>query len=593
MTKNYQFDPVQRIWAKPGTSTLTYSDGDENEEYLFSVITNAKDVSANSPELASAIKDWPSEYHLSPVRHNLLRPFTLGPSDHILELGCGCGAMTRYLGETGAKVVAVEGSRRRAAIAAARCRDLPNVSVYCDNLIEFQADEAFNFVTLIGVLEYSNQFIAGPDPVCACLEKAGGFLAKDGALVVAIENQLGLKYFNGCNEDHVGIPYFGINGLYRNCDPVTFGRHALAAKFRESGFSVLDFFYPFPDYKLPGAILSEASLHDHRLNIADLLIHYTGRDYPETHQRAFSEGLAWRAVLENGLLPDLANSFVIFARVTDGTLRATNWLAKIYNRNNRRLCYQVETSIVPGNQGELNVVKRRLFPDAPLPHTAWLQHSVNASQYFTGNLLIGRIQATIAREASVDEIAGCFAPWLNFLRGNAEKTTDRLPGHFVDCIPSNLVCCTDTSLRYIDAEWVCHDSITLAWIIVRGIYHSLDGCLENYNTIHFTYRQLIEKIASLNGFKLTDADLVLANHYEKQLADQVLGSGSGPISLEEALESKVVGFYRAARNIAELRRSHAENEQEVARIKSTISWQVTKPFRFFSFLWRALKKQFQ
>ena len=57
--------------------------------------------------------------------------------------------MSRYFGETGASVIAVEGSSLRAQIAAERCRDLPNVKVVCDNIIDYISDEKFDYVTLI------------------------------------------------------------------------------------------------------------------------------------------------------------------------------------------------------------------------------------------------------------------------------------------------------------------------------------------------------------------------------------------------------------------------------------------------------------
>ena len=52
-----------------------YSDGDRTENRLMSVVRSAKDRSVFSRELRDAMKDWPSTYHLSPARANLLRPF--------------------------------------------------------------------------------------------------------------------------------------------------------------------------------------------------------------------------------------------------------------------------------------------------------------------------------------------------------------------------------------------------------------------------------------------------------------------------------------------------------------------------------------
>lgn len=180
MNEYYLFDELRRVWARSVSEAFPYSDGEESENYLLSILKGAKDVSSTSSEILGAIRDWPSEYHLSPVRHNLLRPFRIKATDRILELGCGCGSITRYLGETGATVVAVEGSLRRAEIAAERCRDLPNVTIFCDNFADFEFDGKFDYVTLIGVLEYAPLFFNGNDPVVASLIKSRSHLKEGG-----------------------------------------------------------------------------------------------------------------------------------------------------------------------------------------------------------------------------------------------------------------------------------------------------------------------------------------------------------------------------------------------------------------------------
>ena len=116
----YLRDLSTKVWLrKTNRHMFAYSDGDRFEQDLLSLFQSASDVSTNSHELEAAIVDWPSEYHLSPARHNLLRPFPIDPGSRVLELGCGCGSMTRYFGENGNELVAVEGSIRRAQIAAA------------------------------------------------------------------------------------------------------------------------------------------------------------------------------------------------------------------------------------------------------------------------------------------------------------------------------------------------------------------------------------------------------------------------------------------------------------------------------------------
>ena len=87
--RSYPYDLQKRIFTCPDHREFPYSDGAAVEERLLSVIKHATDVSSSSHELVNAIADSPSEYHLSPVRHNLLRFLGLWPKHRIPELGAG------------------------------------------------------------------------------------------------------------------------------------------------------------------------------------------------------------------------------------------------------------------------------------------------------------------------------------------------------------------------------------------------------------------------------------------------------------------------------------------------------------------------
>ncbi|WP_122560309.1 class I SAM-dependent methyltransferase, partial [Pseudomonas viridiflava] len=94
--------------------------------------------------------DRPKLYHLTSSRGNIFRPFEhLLKGKSVLEIGAGCGAISRYLGEAGAEVLALEGSPRRAAIAASRTRDLDNVTVLSERFDDFKVDQQFDVITLI------------------------------------------------------------------------------------------------------------------------------------------------------------------------------------------------------------------------------------------------------------------------------------------------------------------------------------------------------------------------------------------------------------------------------------------------------------
>src|SRR4029077_20103459 len=113
----------------------------------------------------------------------------------------------------------------------------------------------------------------------------------------AIENRLGLKYFNGCAEDHVGVPFVGIQDLYKPRGPRTFGRLELEQLLRSAGLRHISFLYPFPDYKLPRLVLTQAALTEPLLDPADLLLGVYARDYARDARYLFDEPAVWRQVV--------------------------------------------------------------------------------------------------------------------------------------------------------------------------------------------------------------------------------------------------------------------------------------------------------
>ena len=308
-------EPIEpQVQVREGHA-FDYSDPDEAEQYLEAAIRGASDRSIGSEELTRAIRDWTSFYHLTPRRADLLRPLEHLISGNVLEVGGGCGAVTRYLGETSRTVTAVEGSLRRARIMAARCQGLSNVSVHCDNFENFPfGAQRFDAVLCIGVIEYANKFFRAPSGFDRMLGRMGVLLSPDGVLVIAIENRLGLKYFAGAPEDHTNQPYQGIEGRYQPDSVLTLGRGEWLRRLKEQGLEPAHWFYPWPDYKTPELIVSEAAFQQPSLDLSPWIRrHAHGRqDEPGAHR--FAETLAWPVLVRNGLAGELANSFLLVAR---------------------------------------------------------------------------------------------------------------------------------------------------------------------------------------------------------------------------------------------------------------------------------------
>ena len=112
-------------------------------------------MSSDSDELIAKANDWPTRYHLEPARANVLKALELPAGARVLEIGAGCGAVTRYLGETCALVDALEPVPARATVARERTRDLPNVEVFVGELDDLPDVESYDIVVVVGVLEYA------------------------------------------------------------------------------------------------------------------------------------------------------------------------------------------------------------------------------------------------------------------------------------------------------------------------------------------------------------------------------------------------------------------------------------------------------
>lgn len=461
------------VFVARSRADLPYADG--GEAYVASVVARASDIGTGSPELARAIRDWPSQYHLSGARANLLRPLGLARDTAVLEIGAGCGAITRYLGETCGTVLALEGNLARARIAASRCRDLDNVVVVCADFPGFAAPSGFDLVTLIGVLEYSRMYVGGSDPVGAVLSAARACMAPRGRVAVAIENQLGLKYLAGAPEDHLGEPYLGVTGLYGERTPVTFGRAELHERLVNAGFPAVEFLYPFPDYKLPAAILGEAAFAHRGFNAGDLVATTNAQRLGAPEPRAYSESLARDVFIRNGMGTDTANSLLAVAGAAPSL--AHDALAYAYTVGRDRP-YATETRFVPEG-GNVAVERRPLFAESAAPTVAHARPP--RERYLEGEVLYRGLERVLARPGwSAATLAAWATPWIEFLEGHASARGPRspelaLPASLFDCTPFNVVRTPSGSLASFDLEWPAPgaQTVTLAHVAFRGLYNGL------------------------------------------------------------------------------------------------------------------------
>ena len=230
-----------------------YSDGDAVEEKILSIVKKESGYEF----VNDSYGEWAVMYHLSRQRENIVEPMEIEKTDEVLEIGAGMGAVTGAIARKCRKVDCIELSKRRSMVNAYRHREFTNIEILVGNFQDIRLEKKYDVITLIGVLEYGYHYIDSEHPYEDFIRKVASCLKPGGKLYVAIENKLGLKYFAGYHEDHLGRPFVGLEG-YRKSDKVkTFSHSQLNRLLLDNCFASTYFYYPFPDYKLPTVIYSD------------------------------------------------------------------------------------------------------------------------------------------------------------------------------------------------------------------------------------------------------------------------------------------------------------------------------------------------
>lgn len=521
MNINYQL--ADGVWM-PRTSNhsaaeFTYSDGDEVERRIYNAVAGVPDKSLFSRELASHIIDWPSQYHLSCIRSNLLRPLESALKGPILELGAGCGAVTRYLGEIGSQVTAVEGSLVRARITRERTSDLSNVTVVCDRIESFTTNSKFKVVTLIGVLEYARVFA----PYKGFSERdllahALSHLDDDGFLILAIENQFGLKYLAGAKEDHVSVPYFGVNDSYDADTAVTFGKLELQQILSDAGLTHQRVFVPLPDYKLPVTVLSPdgsvpGGLFDAEAQILQSVLADPQR--PETPFFSLERALA--VSYRNGLAQDHAGSFLIVASRMAEAIKLISEPEKLawHYSLSRTPAFMKQAVFV--SEGDRIVVKRSRVTNAPVPNTP-IENISEDETYISGENWWVELSRLLNRPGWDVNMLGAWAkPWIELLARRAGiqdpaavRAQEMVDGSLFDATPLNAAVDSDGQLQFFDQEWRIKSAIEIGFVLFRGLRDSLARITSCAAPLAGTPQkgvELIQAILAYNGISLTESDI--------------------------------------------------------------------------------------
>lgn len=468
--------------------TDQYSDGDEAEDTLLQIVQEGKTL--DDLEEAS----WPTVYHLSPIRENICNWYPFKKGSRVLEIGAGCGAVTGALCGKGLNVYCADLSLRRSTINYERHKEYDELHLMVGNLNDMSFPEPFDYILLIGVLEYAGKYTEGEHPYQTFLEHIRSFLKPDGILLIAIENRFGLKYFAGAPEDHLGEPFTGVRGYDPKLGIRTFSKSELTRLLEQSGFYGHQFYYPYPDYKFPLEIFTDETL---------VFQHY-GKPYQvfdRERVEIFPETVVSSVLVKDGAAGAFANSFLVEAtQEENGQILQVSY-AKL--NSGRRAPFCIGTKIY--GDGKEKIVSKFSLNKAAEEHIQRIvaneQHLGSSKQVLCGkrkeNEIVypfssfptmedalreavdkGNAEAVFMIFEKIKDLAmaqpsddmpdeAAFSRWFGDEKAQSNDLQYTNPAN-IDLVPDNIFADGD-QLIISDCEWVIDFPVPVSFIVWRSI----------------------------------------------------------------------------------------------------------------------------
>lgn len=310
-----------------------YCDGAAEDE-LLRIARDYAEV--EYPKIIEERRSWEILYHLSAQRENIVEWLPIDRGMKVLEVGAGCGAITGALAKKAGSVTCVDLSKKRSMINAYRHSDCENVTIHVGNFQDIEPDLPcdYDYICLIGVLEYAQSYIGGDTPFENFLNIIRRHLKRSGRIVIAIENRFGLKYWAGCKEDHLGTYFSGIEGYPDGGVVRTFTRNGLERIFLNCGIEEYAFYYPYPDYKFMTTLYSD----ERQPKMGELSNNI--RNFDRDRMVLFDEKKVYDSILREGLFPLYANSYL-------AVIGPKPAVCYVKYSNDRQREYRIRTEILP------------------------------------------------------------------------------------------------------------------------------------------------------------------------------------------------------------------------------------------------------
>ncbi|MDE7016290.1 MAG: class I SAM-dependent methyltransferase [Lachnospiraceae bacterium] len=527
-----------------------YCDG-EIEDELLEIARNYAQV--EYPRIIEERKNWEILYHFSAQRENIVEWLPIDKSMKVLEVGSGCGAITGALAKKAGEVTCIDLSKKRSMINAYRHMDAQNVTIHVGNFQDIEPDLPCDYdcICLIGVFEYGQAYIGSEHPYEDFLRIIEKHRKTSGYIAIAIENKLGLKYWAGCKEDHLGTWFSSLEDYPEGGAVRTFTKDGLVRIARECGFSDISMYYPYPDYKFMTTLYSDERLPRAGELSANL------RNFDRERLQLFDEKQVFDTLIKEGQFPLFSNSYMML-------LGADPLVKYVKYSNDRADAYKIKTLFKQDTvDGKIEKrIEKHMLCEAAKAHIGQIQHAYEqlSERFKGGALAINRCKAGDPFEEKEDmqmaESANSYVVF-EYLEGKTleelldeclEKNDidkfhalfdeylqkisyhDELPITDYDLVFANILITADGQWHVIDYEWTFPKQVETKEIAFRAVYCYL---LENEKRNKLNLDSILQKL------DISEADAEQYRQQEMKFQKFVTGKRMSMAEIRDAIGQPV------------------------------------------------------
>lgn len=561
----------------------------------------------------------------SPNRKNIVSWYDFKENSKILELNPNFGEITGFLSEKAEKVVSILDSKIKGEAIKNRYEEVSNLEVIVGNIQNITINESFDYAIIIGI-----------DNKKELIEKikfAKTHLKNDGKILIAYDNKFGIKYWTGIKEN-AKEQYDQILG---KTDKLSLDN---VKKILEQEKLDSQIFYPLPDYRITNVIFSDKYMPNIESINSRHLPYYDENDYCDFSQRnAYTELLknnpenfkffANSYFFEISMSQDFTDTkYVNFEidRREEYTIKTVIKEDFVYKTANSKLAEKhintIKNNIEILNKNNINTLDS--FDSEKI-----------ISKFAKNAISLDRYIVKVCEENGVEEAKKILEKFIKEMLGKFEKiekpqntifekynidleNSDNL--HF---IKDGLIDLCPQNCFYIDNEFYIYDqewyeaNVPIEFIIFRIIYQG------NYLSAYISKNDLYEM------FKISEyVDIFtrLEQAFQASLKDNYMWSlhvksvtniGKRAVETEElksiieksnvhirnleskigSLENNIKDFEEKVENLnnekEELAQAtrDAQNaariyQEQIITISKSLSWKITKPLRYISWLVR-------